>query len=307
MGFLSPSGLIGLLVLPLLVWLYWRALWRPGEGYAVFPGLQGVAQVSRSRSWRQGAAWVYLLAVGLAIVTVARPQAIVMVPDQQAAVMLAIDVSGSMWDADIQPSRIEAAKQSAQNFVRRIPKGVKIGLVSFAGDAILETPPTTRYLEVIEKIEFLEQRPATAIGEGLMESLRAFPTNKAGKVKGPSTVILLTDGRSRSGMSPQEAAQKAAKLNVRVYAIGIGVAGKLNSNSPFFGLDESQLRDMADATGGQYFVANSAQALQAVYRKLGSQIGWIPRGIEITAVAALLAGVLLAFSLLISSLSRRVV
>ncbi len=310
MNFLSPELLIGLLIAPLAALAYWRWFSRgAGENHVLHPDLEVLTRASGSDVWRRhGAAAVYILALGLGAVALARPQAVIPAPDARAGVMLSIDVSGSMRATDVQPTRIDAAKQAAHHFVQRLPNEVKAGLVSFAGYAVLEAPLTTAHDEVLEKIVGLERHRGTAIGEGLLESLRALPLTPDGKVDGPQTVILLSDGRNTTGTAPQEAAQRARKLGVKVHTIGVGTVGSnAAQESTFMGFDESELRGIADATGGRYYAVNSAERLEQVYQELGREIGWRPQRTEITGLFAALTALLLGSSLIWSQVQRRVV
>lgn len=310
MSFQAPHLLLALLLLPLLAWVYWQVVRREArEGYGLLPGLE---------PWRQATAHgrnprrylplgLYGLTLLLGLLALARPQAVIPLPDESAGIVLTIDVSGSMRAQDIAPTRMEAAKAAAKDFVERLPEGIKVGLVSFAGYAVLNAPLTSNHAEVLEQISYLERRPNTAIGEGLMESLRAFPLGEDGKVLGSGTVILLSDGQNRTGIEPEEAAKEAARLGVTVHTIGVGRVGGFDPSIPFAGFDEAELRGIADITGGRYFAVGSAERLMEVYRELQRQTVWKPQRTEVTAVFSLLAGALLASSLLLASWSRRVV
>ncbi|RIH89325.1 vWA domain-containing protein [Calidithermus roseus] len=310
MTFQAPHLLLALLLLPLLAWLYWRVVWREArEGYALLPGLEPLRQGSRKdlNPRRYLPLALYGLALFLGLLALARPQAMIPLPDESAGIVLTIDVSGSMRATDIAPSRMEAAKAAARDFVERLPEGIKVGLVSFAGYAILNSPLTTDHAEVLEQISYLERRPNTAIGEGLMESVRAFPLGEDGKVVGSATVILLSDGQNRTGVEPEEAAREATKLGVVVHTIGVGRAGGFDPSIPFAGFDEAELRGIADVTGGRYFAVGSAERLLEVYRELQRQTVWKPQRTEVTAVFSLLAGMLVASSLLLANWKRRVI
>lgn len=310
MSFQAPYLLAALLLLPLLAWVYWRMVRREArEGFGLLPGLEHWRQAMvHGRSPRRYLPLaLYGLALCLGLLALARPQAMIPLPDESAGIVLTIDVSGSMRATDIAPSRMEAAKAAARDFVERLPDGIKVGLVSFAGYAILNSPLTTDHAAVLEQISYLERRPNTAIGEGLMESLRAFPLGEDGKVVGSATVILLSDGQNRTGVEPEEAAREAAKLGVTVHTIGVGKSGGFDPNIPFAGFDEAELRGIADLTGGRYFAVDSAERLLEVYRELQRQTVWKPQRTEVTAVFSLLAGALLASSLLLASWNRRVI
>lgn len=310
MSFQAPHLLLALLLLPLLAWLYWWVVWREArEGYALLPGLEPLRQGSRKglNPRRYLPLALYGLALFLGLLALARPQAVIPVPDEGAGIVLAIDVSGSMRATDIAPTRMEAAKAAAKDFVERLPDRIKVGLVSFAGYAVLNAPLTSNHAEVAEQIGYLERRPNTAIGEGLMESIRAFTFGEDGKVIGSATVILLSDGQNRTGIAPEEAAQEAARREVVVHTIGVGRAGGFDPGTPFAGFNEAELRGIADITGGRYFAVGSAERLLEVYRELQRQTVWKPQRSEVTALFSLLAGALLASSLLLANWKRRVI
>src|SRR3989449_11447900 len=107
-------------------------------------------------------------------VAVARPQAVVAVPSQEGTVILAIDVSGSMLAEDMKPNRMEAAKAAARAFVDKQSESVKIGVVSFSGDASIVQSPTTDKTLVIAAINRLRPQRATAIGRAILVSLDAI-------------------------------------------------------------------------------------------------------------------------------------
>ncbi|GIW38754.1 MAG: membrane protein [Meiothermus sp.] len=313
MGFEFPLLLLLLLLLPLLAWAYGRRVQEGrSSGHVLYPGLAQLARLSEPRWKRHLSAVLYGLALALAIAALARPQAMLPVPDPTATVIVTIDISLSMRAQDIQPTRFEAAKQEAKNFVRSLPDGIKVGLVSFAGYATLEAEPTADHQRVIDQIELLQMARRTAIGDGLLESLRAIPKDENGKPLGPSTVVLLSDGRTNSGVDPMEVAPFAKDMGVVVHTIGLGRRSNPDDPDQQWGgywmqFDEETLRAIAEATGGQYYAAGSAEALRQAYRNLGRMVGWKPQRTEISGMFGLLAGVLLASSLLLANLRRQVI
>lgn len=310
MAFQAPQLLLLLLLLPILVWEYRRRIGREASSaYVLFPNPAQFAPISRPSWKRHLGAGLYLVALALAIVALARPQATLLMPDNLAGVVLTMDVSLSMWATDIEPSRLEAAKAAAQSFVKALPPGTKVGLVTFAGYATTEVPLTTDHQRVLERIQNLELARRTAIGEGLRESLAAFPLDARGKPLGPSSVVLLSDGRNNWGVEPLEVAQEAKEMGVVVHTIGLG---RRQSEDDFYfnnwlAFDEHTLRAIAQLTGGEYHAAESAQALQEAYRKLGKAVGWKPTRTEVSGALSLLAALTLASSLLVSNWRRKVV
>ncbi len=147
MSFGSPYLLLLLLIVPAAAVL---AVWfdRRRSRYAVaFTNLELLAAVAPKRRplWRWLPLALFLLALAFASAAIARPRASISKPADQATVVLLVDVSGSMRAADVKPSRLGAAQEAMQKFIARVPKRVKVGLVSFStGPNELVIPTTDR-------------------------------------------------------------------------------------------------------------------------------------------------------------------
>jgi Ca-activated chloride channel family protein len=264
MTFLSPLALWLLLVVPLLVGLYVLMLRRRKQSAVRYPdmGLVRGAIGPGQQVRRHLAPALLLAAVTAGIVAFARPTAIVTLPSEQRTIILSIDVSLSMRAGDIEPSRIVAAQAAAKEFVKEQPSDVRIGIVTFAGTALLVQPPTSDRDELVAAIDRFELQRNTAIGSGLILALATlFPdegievesyalgavTRGGGgrarsldkpkaepkaqpKIVPPGSyangaIILLTDGRRTMGPDPLDAAKLAADHGVRVYTVGFGTQG----------------------------------------------------------------------------------
>ncbi|WP_216327233.1 VWA domain-containing protein [Deinococcus aestuarii] len=319
MSFIWPWALAALVLLPLFVWLYLRGLGRPAQTAALHPDLRLLAQArGRPRPLRRHLpAALYLGALTLALVALARPTAPVPLPDDRTAIMLTMDVSRSMEAEDIKPSRFAAAQEAARSFVGSLPPGVRVGLASFAGYAVLNTPPTTRHEQVLTAVDGLGMARRTAIGDGLLESLRALP-ERSGQVQAETptpqdlpaaAIVLLSDGRNNSGSDPLEAAAEAKRLGVRVYTVGLGTEngdpGMGGWGGFWGGFDAETLKQIASTTGGRYFEARSAGELNSIYRDLGRSLGWKVQPSEVSGFVAALAGLMLLGSLGVSELLTR--
>ncbi|MCU0563324.1 MAG: VWA domain-containing protein [Desulfobacterales bacterium] len=263
MSFLWPELLWGLVLVPALVAAYLWLLRRRKRAAVRYASLSMVRQ-----ALRPGAAWrrhlppmLFLLSVALLLVAVARPTATVTLPSRHETVILAMDISGSMRATDVQPSRIKAAQAAAREFVSAHPRHTRIGVVAFAGSAALVQPPTSNREDVLGAIERFELQRATAIGSGILmslkaifpdmeidlrssslrrdrtsDSLRGAPLDASREAAKPAftpvppgsytsaAVILLTDGQSNVGPDPVEAARMAAERGVRVFTVGVGTA-----------------------------------------------------------------------------------
>ena len=239
----------------------------------------------RARGWRARTAqflpWLWLMAAVLLCVALARPQTgatQVTVRSEGIDIVLALDVSGSMRAEDFKPdNRLGVAKNVAKSFIAG-RQGDRIGLVVFAGGAYTQCPLTLDYgvlADLLDEVDF-GQPDGTAVGMAV-----ATAVNRLRGAEGESkVVILLTDGQNNAGeIDPVTAAEAARALGVRVYTIGAGTEGaaRVPVDDPVFGrryvtidasLDEETLRRIADLTGGKYYRATSAQALESIYEEI---------------------------------------
>jgi Ca-activated chloride channel family protein len=134
------------------------------------------AMGARQRFRRHIPPLLFLLALITMIVAMARPAAIVTLPSQRETIVLALDVSGSMRATDVQPNRLVAAQVAARAFVEDQPSSARVGVVSFAATASVVQPPTQNREEIIAAIDRLQLQRGTAVGSGLLVSLKLiFP------------------------------------------------------------------------------------------------------------------------------------
>jgi Ca-activated chloride channel family protein len=330
--FSSPLLLLTLLVLPLAGALYWYAE-RRRMRYAVrFTNLDVLAGVVGKPSWRRFVAPVlFLLAVVALCLGLARPNLKRMIPSERATVILVIDASGSMQARDVQPTRLEAAQDAVRTFLKRAPKRLRVGLVVFAGEPQVAAPPTTDrslVLAAVDEIGFFPGFGGTAIGDALAEAVQlglqsignpAGNRNLASAVtesarpkipRGLVSILFLSDGKqTRGSLQPLQGADRAKAVGFPVYTVALGTAhGTLARGFGIFSRripvppDPATLRAIANRTGGEFFQADSADAVQSAYSKLGSSLGRTPGKTEVTfgflaAGIALLLGAGLASTL----------
>jgi Ca-activated chloride channel family protein len=248
------------------------------------------------------------------MVALARPTAPLPMLDNRTTIMLALDVSGSMRNTDIAPSRFVAAQEAARAFVKQLPSDLQLGLVTFAGSAMVNVSPGTDRKAVFEAIDSLYMFRGTAIGAGIRESLGALPGRSLEPSKQKldpnaprAIIVLMTDGRNNREPDPLEMAEIAKQNGVPVYTIGLGTQSESNNSNPFSGFDPETLMSISRSTGGKYFEAKSAGQLDQVFRSLGSSLGWVMRPSEVTHLVATLAGLLLLCSIVFSETNRRVI
>ena len=266
MQFASPYFLWLLAVIPLMVVYY---VWRTRQGGASIQvsTIDGVAEAPRTVRYylRHLPFALRCAAVALLIVALARPQSV----DEGSTsntegidIVLAIDISTSMLAQDLQPDRIQAAKQVAGNFITDRP-GDRIGLVAFAGEAFTQSPLTTdqgTLQTLLGRLRSGVVEDGTAIGNGLATAInRLRESNAKSKV-----IILLTDGENNRGeIAPLTAAEIARDQGIRVYTIGVGTRGTAKVQ-----IDEKILGEIADLTGGRYFRATDNAKLQSIYDEI---------------------------------------
>ncbi len=269
MRFLWPEMLWLMLLLPLLVLLYVVVLRRRKKLALQYAGLATVktAMSGAQRFKRHLPPALFLLALALMLLAVARPVAVVTLPSENKTMILALDVSGSMRAHDVLPSRFDAAISAVKTFIRQQPANTRVGLISFAGAASMIQPPTTNREDLLGALNRLQLQYGTAVGSGILVSLKAiFPDvrfnlsssdprkiddgessmaksldkprgnqDNAAAFKpvppgsyGAAAIILLTDGQTTTGPDPVLASQMAADRGVKVYTIGVGtVAGEI--------------------------------------------------------------------------------
>jgi Ca-activated chloride channel homolog len=299
MSFQSPLLLLALLALPLLAALYLLNQ-RRRRAYAVrFTNLALLGQVMGKQPGFRRHLPAVLFGLGTAglLLAMARPTAAISVPRERSSVMLAVDVSGSMAASDVQPSRIEAARQAGKTLIDRLPGQAQVGLVSFNGQANLINPLTRDHQAVESSLEGLRPGGGTAIGDGLQLAVQEL-TQSWGADNGakhpPTMIVLLTDGSSNTGIAPADAAAQAKAAGIPVETVGIGVRGQTTflGGRMIDGVDEQTLQSIADATGGHYFYAAEANVLHDIYSSLGSSFGWRIEQVDLT-IPVLAAGTLI--------------
>ena len=331
MVFLWPTFLWLLLAVPLLVLLYLWLLHRRKKTALTYSSLSLVREAmgTGQRLRRHIPPALFLLALVALLLAAARPLAMITLPAQEQTIMLAMDVSGSMRAADVQPDRITAAQNAAKAFIAELPRNVRVGIVAFAGSAQLAQLPTQSHEDLVKAIDSFQLQRGTATGNGIMLSLATlFPDagidiaalggrqamrprsmdevarQDAGKAFTPvapgsynsAAIIMLTDGQRTTGVDPLEAAKWAADRGVRVYTVGVGtLQGEtigFEGWSMRVRLDEETLKSVALRTNAEYFHAASAADLKKVYETLSSRLTVEKRETEISALLALLGAVL---------------
>ncbi len=337
MQFIWPTALWALLVVPVLVGLYilvqrrrrryalrYASLTLVRDALGKGPGLR-----------RHIPAALFLLALTAMLIGLARPQSVVTLPSEEGTVILAIDVSGSMQAEDVKPNRMEAAKAAAITFVDKQSAAARIGVVSFSDNAAIVQAPTDDKEAVKAAISRLRPQRGTAIGRGILTSLEAifensdldFPVSPSQPAPGqratpapptpratpvpegyfaPATIVLLTDGENNVFPPPLSVVQEAIDRGIRIYTIGLGSPEgtilRIQGRQIRTRLDEATLKQVAELTKAEYYLASNEAELQKVYENLTTTLVLRTEKTEVTfaltALAALLSVIAGALSLL---------
>jgi Ca-activated chloride channel family protein len=275
----NAQFLFGLILIPLLFLLRWLLGWRNRSKLTV--ALPQAEVRSNWKTWwsRLIPEFVLALSLILIIIAAARPQRTNEIIEQFTEgidLILAVDVSASMQLQDLEPNRLEAAKQVAAEFVKNRSHD-RIGVVVFAGQAFSLAPLTADHellQGTLSEIAFgMISEDGTAIGSAL-----AVSTNRLRESESPSkVVILISDGENTAGnLDPLTAAQLANAYDIRIYSIGVGQDGRVLLSSDSSGhkkyvdtrMEESTLREIARLANGSFYRADSKNTLEQVFKEI---------------------------------------
>jgi Ca-activated chloride channel family protein len=313
MSFAEPILLLGLLALPVLLFWYLAEQRARRQAAAAFaaPRLQPSVAPVRPR-WRRHAPLVAAaLALTVLILAAAKPQRTVAVPIERAGIVMTTDVSGSMTAVDVKPSRLVAAKRAARAFVERVPERVNVGLVAFNQNSRVLQSPTRDRQDIAAAIDSMEPSGGTATGEAILAAIRALDRRQGATGQPPpAAIVLLSDGASTTGVDPLQAAREAKRQGIRVYTVTLGTPqGTIQVPREGGGTetravppDPDSLEEIARASGGRAFTADTATGLAEVYEQLGSQLSHKDEKRQVTSA---FAGGGLALLLVAAAMSLR--
>ena len=269
MSFQSPWMLLGLLVIAAFVGIWILADRRRARYTVRYTNLEVLATVVSGRSWlRFVPAVLLVLGLGALVVGLARPQVERTLLKERATVILVVDTSRSMQAKDVEPTRLGAAQEALRTFLDHAPDGLKVGLIVFAGEAQVATPPTDDHELVETAITDIDQfliYGGTAIGDALQTAVLlgrqvidlvpeegtaapAPPPSLARSLaqanepadkdaaKSPVSILLLSDGAQTRGLlQPLEGAALAKEAGFPVYTIALGTPEGVIERGPFGG------------------------------------------------------------------------
>lgn len=325
--FIWPAMLWLLLLIVPLTALYLRVQFRRKrmmENYGSF-GLVQQADGKGPGFRRHIPVLFFLIGLMILIVALARPQMSVTLPRMEETVILTFDVSGSMAADDMQPTRMEAAKTIAKDFVQHQPITVQIGVVAFSESGFSVQPPTNDQQAILASINRVSPQRGTSLASGIYVSLEAIgkqlgqippesgdlspdmlptPTPMPPGTYSSAVIVLFSDGENNVSPDPLAAAQAAADRGIRVHTVGLGsLSGttlKVNGFTVHTQLEEGLLQQISQMTGGTYHNAMNEEDFRKIYANINPQLVIKPAKMEVTAI---FAGISLLFLIIGGALS----
>ena len=324
MSFIWPPLLVLLLAVPVGVWVYRSRERRRTARAAQFGWGGGVPLAApgprRPRWSRRVPAALTVAGITILVLSLARPQSVIGVPRVEGTVLLVIDVSGSMAATDVKPSRLEAAKTAALQFIEAQPSSVRIGVTVFSDSGLSTQVPTGDRIDAVAAIQRLKPERGTSIGQGIQAALQAIaidedprktdyytnasapptpqPTPVPAGTFDPAIIVLFSDGENTARPDPLAAAQAAKDRGVRIHTIGVGTAAGTTLEVEGFrvhtALDEGALTQIATTTDGTYHAAASADDFSAINEDIGSRLVVRSEPFELTPILAGLGFALLS-------------
>ena len=306
------SSMLGLLLLAPLLALFYVLLQRQRRDVVAKSGFGLVQTAKTTDARRRYPMLIFLLGLTILLFSLARPQATVSLPRYEGTVILVFDVSGSMAAEDIEPTRMEAAKRVASEFVRDQPSSVRLGVVAFSDGGLSVQPPAVNREATLTAIERLVPRRGTSLGNGILVALNAIAVDAgdppilntdvsdvssmdevltAPQGWYPSAVIVLfSDGENNDRPDPLLVADLAVDLGVRIYTIGVGSTEgatiKVEGMNVHTQMDELLLQQIALESGGRYYYAGDESELQRIYNDLEPTLSIKPQELELTSLFA---------------------
>ena len=277
---LEPWRLV-LLVIPALllalILLSGKKRAESAVSFSTLGMLEGL--VDKQRKWKSATpVALVVVALLLGVFGFARPATNGIDAGSKAVVVLAIDVSLSMSAVDVEPSRIEVAKDAALRFVAKAPSNTLIGVVAFDSNARQIIAATDNKAAITRVVTALQPGTGTAIGEAIYAALDTISSavDPSGDTKNAGTIILLSDGTTTTGRPDTEAAAEAQSLGIKINTIAFGTKdgtvvtpdGQVVPVPP----DEQALSNIADVARGKSFTAATAKDLQAIYDSLSEAV-----------------------------------
>lgn len=287
-NFAEPLALVLLLLVPAVYYLHMIHKKKKKNAILRFSRIGLLKSAAGEKRTRRKNVTFYMLLVVLILLILgaADPHIPLKQAKEGVNVVLVIDDSGSMAATDYKPTRLEAAKGSAEILINSLQSKDNAGIIVFESGATTASYISPFKERVLEKLRSIQQKEGqTAIGDGLglaVDMAMSIPNKK-------KVIILLSDGVTNAGViTPQEAAEYARMNNIQVYTIGMGSTEPVILGYDWFGrpryaeLDEETLKNIAEHTGGEYYKSVDSETLNKIYSNISEEIEreWEDTGIK---------------------------
>jgi Ca-activated chloride channel homolog len=293
MTFSSPLWLAGLALIPAAAAIAIAAR-RRAKRYAVrYPAVSTLRLAAGAAAGRrrQVPAALALGAIAALVLALARPHVSYSAPVRAASVMIVSDESGSMAATDVLPTRMAAAERAANSFIDQLPSDARVGAIAFSSAPNAVQAPSVNHAAARALIDGQTAGGGTATGNALELALELL---HGGRVKHPvSAIVLVSDGAANAGINVITVARQAAAEQIPIYTVALGTPnGTLPNPEPFappvsVPPDPQLMEQIAQASHGRSFDAQSADQLASIYRHLGTRLGSATRKREVTAEFAI--------------------
>ena len=322
MSFASPELLLMLLLVP-LAWFGLTRLEARRKNTALLyadASLLGSTIKTAPKAHSNIPRVLQLVALAVLLLTSSRPSATLSLPQNKAAIMIALDTSRSMLAPDVEPTRLEVAKGVIKDFLKLAPQDTRIGLVTFSESAAAVVPVTTDRVQLLERLEKVKTSNTTSLADPIVAGVRALPGRSAAIIPQglpgaprpgqqnpnakpidfnalpPGAILLLSDGVGNAGADVRLATQFAKTHKVKVYTVAIGKPGgavaKIDGQDYFIPFNADSLKQIAQLGEGQAVTADKTE-LTKIFKELGTAIRFEATKLELSGILAGLALVLL--------------
>lgn len=220
-----------------------------------------------------------LVAFSIIVIGLSGPVIVQDLPSTDSSYALAIDASGSMTASDIEPTRLDAAKDLSVQFVENLPDGSHVGLVAYSGDIEKQSDLTLEKDAIIDDIENITLGTAggTATGDAIITS-----STQLTETNNQREIILVTDGTRNVGATINESIEFALRQNVSVNTIGLGsdeeqeiedidITGLEGETTGYPNLREERLFNISNMTGGEFNIVTDRDQFETAFEDLNTE------------------------------------
>lgn len=266
--FAKPQYLLLLGVIPVLIFVHFYSLKHGKKQALKFANFDAIKRVTGGRVVAKNVLLLFLrMAVVVALILAATGTRLWHEGKTlDYDLVIAIDASSSMLAEDYKPNRMEATKTALLLFLDSLPGNVNVGLVSFSGAAYIHSLPTNEISMLKDDVRTMEIQKlgGTDIGSAIITSANLMASDR------PKAIILLSDGQSNIGITPNDAIEYIKDKKIVINTIGVGTSegGVISDIGAAFKLDEETLKSISAATGGQYYRPTDETSLMATFSEI---------------------------------------